>query len=158
VFAALLLILAGGPALGDEVEPSPAGARRLVGWWHQPAMCAELGIPTAQREDLARELDQLEITYQLAQTALNAARHQQSLLLADPTVSAERLLAHNRDEVVAQSDRMQATNFQARLLVRSKLSPAQLGELTKKSPVFFAARWFRAARVPVREGQVRTAP
>lgn len=152
--ASLLLALAALAAAGDPAAPARRPAANLVGWWQHEELCARLGIGAELRRQLAGGLENLQTSYQLAQTRLAEARRRQSAMLLDPAVGSEKLLSFNRVEVVAASEKMQALNFEARLLVRGRLSPAQLVKIGAEHPQFFTARWFKASAVPVLEGKV----
>lgn len=147
---------AGAEADADPADAEPAPARRgarFVGWWQDAELSAEIGIPAGLRQQLATELENLQISYQITQTRLNEARKKQSAMLADPGESRDQLLAFNRTEILPLSEKMQSLNFEARLLVRSRLDRAQLLEVGKH-PQFFSGRWFKASPLPVREGKV----
>lgn len=142
------------PSAKPAAKPGSLGNARFLAWWRDDQLCAELGIAPDLRKELAARLENLQTSYQLEQTKLNDARAKQSAMLADPKVSREQLLAFNRAEVAAASEKMQSLNFEARLLVRGKLAPGQLEKIVAGHPRFFVARWFKMSQVPVREGQV----
>lgn len=148
---ALLLLPAALPAAG---EAPPRRAAHLVGWWQHEELCGRLGIGAELRRQLAGQLENLQTSYQLAQTRLAEARRRQSAMLLDPATSNEQLLAFNRGEVAVASETMQALNFEARLLVRGRLTREQLAKIGAEQPLFFSARWFKASAVPVLEGKV----
>lgn len=138
---------------GDAAPPAaPREPRQLVAWWQQDVVCAKAGLGSELCASLGAELDNLQTSYQVEQTKLIAARERQSRLLADPATPREVLTALNRDEVQPASSKMQMLNFEARMLVRSRLQPSHLEALVAAFPHFFAARWFQASSVPVREG------
>lgn len=148
------LLAAGGLGFAAPAAQGQLGGARFLAWWQDEKLCGELGISAELRRELAPKLDNLQTSYQLEQTRLNDARAKQGAMLADPKVGREQLLAYNRAEVAAVSERMQALNFEARLLVRGRLSAAQLEKIVASHPRFLIARWFRMSVVPVREGRV----
>lgn len=149
------LWLAAAWTASAEVGPAPPkGAGSFLAWWQQEKLSEELGIPSELRKELAARLETLQTSYQIAETRLREARRQQSALLLDPAVDAQKLTDFHRTEVAANSDRLQALNFEARLLVRGRLSPEQLKRIAGSYPQFFSARWFKSSRVPVLEGKV----
>jgi hypothetical protein len=154
-----ILPLAALPAGGDPAPPAAEakaprrGGAHLVGWWQREEFCAELGIDPALRKQLAAELDNMQVTYQVIQTRLTEARQRQSALLLDPAAGKDKLyMSHGA--VAAASDSLRELNFEARLLVRDKLKPGQLARIAGMKPQFFASRWFKASAVPVLEGKV----
>lgn len=149
-----LLALAALAAAGDPGAPARRPAANLVGWWQHEELCRRLGIGAELRRQLAAGLENLQTSYQIAQTRLAEARRKQSAMLLDPAVGSAELLAFNRAEVVVASERMQSLNFEARLLVRGRLAPVQLAKIGAEHPQFFTARWFKASAVPVLEGRV----
>jgi|CXWL01.1.fsa_nt_gi hypothetical protein len=134
--------------------PPKREAVSFVAWWKSDSLCRELGLDEAQQKGLAGQLENLAITYQLAQTRLNEARARQSALLFDSTIDRETLIAFHRNEIEAPTEAMQQANFEARLAVRARLSREQLAAIERTHPRFFSARWFATSRVPVREGRV----
>lgn len=156
-FARMLLglLLVAAWATSAEVGPAPPkGAGSFLVWWQQEKLSDDLGIPSELRKELATRLEALQTSYQIAETRLRDARRKQSALLFDPAVAKQKLTDFNRTEVAANSDRLQALNFEARLLVRGRLSPEQLKRIASSHPQFFSARWFKSSRVPVLEGKV----
>lgn len=75
-------------------------------------------------------------------------------MLLDPTIDGAALVAFNREQIITPSERMQALNFEARLLARGQLDKPQLAAIAASHPHFFTARWFQRSQVPVREGKV----
>ncbi len=130
------------------------GMANLMEWWSDPKLCKEMGIGEALRERLAKELDNLKTTYQVTQSELNQARKRQTEMLFDAKTSKAEVEKYNREHVVMLSDRMQTTNWDARLLVRTLLDADQLALIAKKHPQFFTSRWFKTSKVPIRQGKV----
>ncbi len=138
----------------DTTPAAPREATPLQNWWKRDAFCTELGLSPALRQELSSALDSLQTGYQLAQTRLSDARERQTRMMFDPAVSRDALVAFNRDEIAPLTQKMQQANLEARLLVRSRLTAAQIQTLQRTHPGFFTARWFRFSPVPVREGHV----
>lgn len=149
MLAALLI-----PIQDEADQPNSSGKARITSWWTNKAKCQEWGIDEALREELAKGLENLQTSYQVAQTQLNEARKQQTEMMFDAKISNKELAAYNKEHVLALSDRMQAANFDARLLVRGLLNKEQMSKIAADHPQFFSTRWFRVAKVPVREGKV----
>jgi hypothetical protein len=126
----------------------------LVGWWNNPDVLALLALSDAQNTELTDQLRNMELSYQLAQSQLKTARHQQASMLEDPSVASATIEAFHREQLQTQSAVMLDLNIKARLLAREKLTAAQLAILLQRSPGFFRARWFRPARVQMRQGTV----
>lgn len=127
---------------------------QFVTWWKNDKLTRDLGLDEAQRQQLTAELENLQVGYQLAQTRLNEARKKQSAMMIDSAVDRAALVAFHRTEIAPPTDAMQQANFDARLVVRSRLRPDQLSAIGRSQPLFFSARWFKTSRVPVREGRV----
>lgn len=160
LFLLAVLPLAALPAGGDpaptaaaEAQAPRRGGAHLVGWWQREEFCAELGIDSALRKQLAAELENMQTTYQVIQTRLTEARQRQSALLLDPAAGKDKLY-FSHGAVAAASDSLRELNFEARLLVRDKLKAGQLARIAGIQPQFFSARWFKASAVPVLEGKV----
>lgn len=151
--AALAVLLSLLP-LTAAAAPAKREGAGFVAWWKSDSLCRELGLDEAQQKGLAGQIENLAISYQLAQTRLNEARARQSAMLFDPAIDREALIAFHRSEIQAPTEAMQQANFEARLAVRARLSREQLATLERTHPRFFSARWFATSRVPVREGQV----
>lgn len=156
LLAALLstLAAAGGDAGKQGGPGSKRGAGSFLVWWQQEKVCTELGLGAELRKKIAAELDNLQTSYQLTQTRLNDARKMQTALLLGADFDREKVKAFNQKEVVPLSEKMQALNFEARLVVRAALSAEQLAKIAAQHPRFFTARWFKTSPLPVREGQV----
>jgi hypothetical protein len=150
----LLLFLTLLLAPQEENELAKKGMSNLMDWWNNPKLCKELNIEDSLRARIGKELDNLQTTYQLTQSQLNEARKRQTKMLFDPKLSKAELEKFNREQVVPLSDRMQATNFAARLLVRSMIDPSQLKTIENSHPQFFTSRWFKTTKVPIRQGKV----
>lgn len=150
----LLMLLALLLAPQEENEFGKRGMTNLMDWWNNPKLCKEMNIDDALRARIAKELDNLQTTYQVTQTELNEARKRQTKMLFDPKVPKAELEKFNREQVVPLSDRMQSTNFAARLLVRSMIDPAQLKLIEGRHPQFFTSRWFKTSKIPIRQGKV----
>ncbi len=153
--AALSTSAAAGGDAGNKVGP---GSKRSAGsflvWWQQEQFCTELGLSQELRKKLAAELDNLQTSYQLTQTKLNDARKKQTEMLLGAEFDRAAVKAFNQKEVVVLSEKMQALNFEARLVVRAALSAEQLAKIAARHPRFFTSRWFKTSPLPVRQGQV----
>lgn len=143
-------------AASAPLAAAPEKPRRatFVAWWDDASLCSELGISAELRSGLARELNNLQTSYQLAQTQLTEARRIQSELLLKASASRQDLVKFNETRIAAPSERMQTLNFEARLLVREKLGLPLLARIAAAHPKFLSARWFKTSHVPVREGTV----
>lgn len=160
-FAILVaLVMSGGGARATEVKPTPPGRSSpgrnipVVQWWDRKPVCDRIGLAEEQRLALASELRNLQVSYQILQTSLRDARARQTAMFLDPSATEEALGVYNRKEVARLSDEIQALNFKARLLVRNRLTRAQLEAVGKELPGFFAGRWFESSKVDVRQGKV----
>lgn len=157
------LLLLGGLATGAQAAGTKPAAERtqpagrnvsVVQWWARAPLCDRIGLSPEQRHAFAAELENQLVSYQILQTSLRDARAKQSAMLLDPSVTEEALLANNRREVARLSAEIQALNFKARLLVRKRLTKAQLETVARELPGFFTGRWFATSKVDVRQGSV----
>ena len=158
--AFLLLLCWVTGAHAAEKKPAPGGKSLpgrnvpVVQWWNRVPLCDRIGLTTEQRVAFATELRNQLVSYQILQTSLRDARARQSAMLLDPAVTEEALHSYNRSEVVRLSDELQTLNFKARLLVRRRLTKAQLETVGRELPGFFTGRWFESSKTNVRQGTV----
>lgn len=142
----------------EEDKPEPRFANKdaipLVNWWSSAELCEKLGISEDLRKEFEVKLNNMQITYQIAQGNLKASRDKQSKMFYDGSVSEAELAAFHAEHVAGNSDEMQRVNFQARTMVRKMLSKEQLAKIEATRPNFFGARWFRFSSVRVQEGKV----
>jgi hypothetical protein len=136
---------------GDE-EPRIPG---LVAWWTRPDINAVLQLSDAEAREIGGHLRNLELSYQLAQTRLREARRAQTRMIEDVNIEGADILRFHREQLQTLSTEALELNIAARVWVRDRLSAEQKAAILERSPGFFRARWFRPARVNVREGEVR---
>jgi hypothetical protein len=143
------------PGAGIEDHADEPIIPHVVGWWNNAEILSRLNLPEDKSTALVAHLKNLELSYQLAQTKLKQARHEQTRMFEDPGSTRADIERLNREQVQALSISMLELNIEARLWVREQLSEQQLASMFKVAPGFFRARWFRPSRIPMREGDVK---
>jgi hypothetical protein len=127
----------------------------VVGWWNNAEILSRLNLPEDKSAALVAHLKNLELSYQLAQSRLKQARHEQTRMIEDPAATRADIERLNREQLQTLSISMLELNIEARLWVREQLSDQQIASMLKVAPGFFRARWFRPSRAPMRQGQVK---
>ncbi len=138
------------PEPAAPAAPSPVATPSNIdmrGWWERPEVLAGLGLTAAEGAALTPELHKLERNYQVAQRQLRTIRRTQLQMLRDPKVPSADIRRFHVRNLQSLLTTMLDQNIAARLWVREHLKAEQLARIRDLSPQFFAARWFRAARI-----------
>lgn len=142
-------------AAGDAESEDEPVVMALIGWWTRADVRDVLGLSPREASELSAHLRNTELSYQLAHTRLRDARREQARMIEDTGIPGERILAFHREQLQTASRETLDLNISARLWVRERLNAEQTAAVLKQWPGFFRARWFRPARIQVRQGQVR---